>query len=134
MKARTLTRLFFRHWDSWVEDKRQHLFVIPADGGEPRDVTPGDRDAYPTSSTFSLGDDFTFSPDSKSLVYTAPPLRDEAWSTNYDICACRLPAARPRISPRPTPRPTAIHVIRRMANGWPIAPRKCRALKPINGS
>jgi dipeptidyl aminopeptidase/acylaminoacyl peptidase len=85
VKARTFTRLFFRHWDSWVEDKRQHLFVMPADGGEPRDVTPGDRDAYPTSSTFSLGDDFTFSPDSKYLVYTAPPARDEAWNTNYDI-------------------------------------------------
>lgn len=85
VKARTFSRLFFRHWDSWVEDKRQHLFVMPAEGGEPRDVTPGDRDAYPTSSTFSLGDDFTFSPDSKFLVYTAPPLRDEAWNTNYDI-------------------------------------------------
>ncbi len=85
VKARTFTRLFYRHWDSWVEDKRQHLFVMPAAGGEPRDVTPGDRDGYPTSSTFSLGDDFTFSPDNKYLVYTAPPARDEAWSTNYDI-------------------------------------------------
>ncbi|HEY4308824.1 MAG TPA: S9 family peptidase [Pirellulales bacterium] len=85
VKARTFTRLFYRHWDSWVEDKRQHLFIMPAAGGEPRDVTPGDRDAYPTSSTFSLGDDCTFSPDNKFLVYTAPPLRDEAWSTNYDI-------------------------------------------------
>src|SRR5262249_9946100 len=36
-------------------------------------------------STFSVGDDFTFSPDSKYLVYTAPPERNEAWSTNYDI-------------------------------------------------
>ena len=39
----------------------------------------------PSSSTFSNGDDFTFSPDSKYLLYTAPPQRDEAWSTNYDI-------------------------------------------------
>jgi len=91
VKARTFSRLFLRHWDSWVEDKRQHLFVMPADGGEPRDVTPGDRDAYPTSSTFSLGDDFTFSPDSRHLVYTAPPARDESWSTNYDIW--RVPIA-----------------------------------------
>src|SRR5262249_44425353 len=74
-----------------VEDKRQHLFVMPADGGEPRDVTPGDRDANPTSDTFSVGDDFTFSPDSRYLLYTAPPERNEAWSTNYDIC--RVPVA-----------------------------------------
>ncbi len=85
VKAKVLTRLFYRHWDEWVEDKRQHLFVIPAIGGEPRDITPGDRDGYPTSTTFSAGDDFTFSPDGKYLVYTAPPEREEAWSTNYDI-------------------------------------------------
>jgi dipeptidyl aminopeptidase/acylaminoacyl peptidase len=85
VKARVFTKLFFRHWDQWVEDKRQHLFVMPAAGGEPKDVTPGDRDGYPTSDTFSIGDDFTFSPDNHYLVYTAPPAKDEAWSTNYDI-------------------------------------------------
>jgi dipeptidyl aminopeptidase/acylaminoacyl peptidase len=89
VKAKVFTRLFYRHWDEYVEDKRQHLFVMPfANGqaGEPRDVTPGDRDAYPTSATFAVGDDFTFSPDSKYLVFTAVPERDEAWSTNYDVC------------------------------------------------
>ncbi len=89
VKAKVFTKLFYRHWDSYVEDKRQHLFIMPwneGKGGEPRDVTPGDRDAYPTSSTFSVGDDFTFSPDSKYLLYTATPERDEAWSTNFEIC------------------------------------------------
>src|SRR5262249_17807900 len=89
VKARTFTRLFYRHWDDWVEDKRQHLFVMAysdGKGGEPKDVTPGDRDAFPTSDTFSVGDNFTFSPDSKYLVFTAVPEKDEAWSTNYDIC------------------------------------------------
>ncbi len=90
VKAKVFTRLFYRHWDSWVEDKRQHLFVIAAPTSstpipEPKDVTPGDRDAYPTSTTFSSSVDFTFSPDSKYLVFTAPPERDEAWSTAYDI-------------------------------------------------
>ncbi|MBY0526583.1 MAG: S9 family peptidase [Gemmataceae bacterium] len=91
VKAKVFSRLFFRHWDEYVEDKRKHLFVIPATGGEPKDATPGDRDASPTSDTFSAGDDFTFSPDSASLVFTAVPERDEAWSTNYDIC--RVPIA-----------------------------------------
>jgi dipeptidyl aminopeptidase/acylaminoacyl peptidase len=93
VKAKVFTKLFFRHWDDYVDDKRQHLFVIPAPGAlgagsmaEPKDVTPGDRDAYPTSTTFSVGDDFTFSPDGKYLVFTAVPEREEAWSTNYDIC------------------------------------------------
>ena len=91
VKAKVFTKLFFRHWVEWVEDKRQHLFVMPVAGGEPRDVTPGDRDAYPTSDTFSVGDDFTFSPDSQYLVYTAPPVEHEAWSTNYDLW--RVPVA-----------------------------------------
>jgi dipeptidyl aminopeptidase/acylaminoacyl peptidase len=91
VKAKVFTRLFYRHWDSYVEDRRQHLFVMPAAGGDPRDVTPGDRDANPTSDTFSVGDDFTFSPDSSHLLFTAPPERDEAWSTGYEIC--RVPAA-----------------------------------------
>jgi dipeptidyl aminopeptidase/acylaminoacyl peptidase len=86
VKARVFTKLFFRHWDEWVEDKRKHLFVMPAAGGDPKDVTPGDRDADPTSDTFSASDDFTFSPNSQYLLYTATPARDEAWSTNYDIC------------------------------------------------
>lgn len=85
VKAKVFTRLFFRHWDEWVEDKRKHLFVMPAGGGEPKDVTPGDRDADPTSDTFSIGEDYTFSPDGKYLLFTAPPERDEAWSTNYEI-------------------------------------------------
>ncbi len=64
--ARTFTRLFYRHWDSYVEDRRQHLFVLPVKrteqgietDGDVHDATPGDRDAYPTSSTFSSGEDF----------------------------------------------------------------------------
>jgi dipeptidyl aminopeptidase/acylaminoacyl peptidase len=94
VKAKVHTRLFYRHWDSYVEDKRQHLFVLDVENkaqglqpvGEPKDVTPGDRDAFPTSDTFSSGDNFTFSPNGRYLVFTAVPEKDEAWSTNYDIC------------------------------------------------
>ncbi|HLP25715.1 MAG TPA: S9 family peptidase, partial [Acidobacteriota bacterium] len=81
----------YRHWDSWVEGKRQHVFVVSVkDGaatGAPRNVTPGENDAVPTSDTFSAGDEFTFSPDGKSLAFTAPtlPTREQAWSTNHDI-------------------------------------------------
>lgn len=102
VKAKTFTKLFYRHWDSYVGDKRNHLFVLqlhyqahesPASRAPtwaPRDVTPGDRDAYPTSTTFSVGDDFTFTPDSKHLLFTAVPAKGEAWSTNHDICRVNI--------------------------------------------
>ncbi len=103
VKARVFTRLFYRHWNEYVEDKRKHLFVVSASPGrqpgefpEPRDVTPGNRDAFPTSDTFSSGDDFTFSPDGKFLVFTAVPERNEAWSTNYDICRVSVTNTSPK--------------------------------------
>ena len=86
VKVKVFTRLFYRHWDHYTEQKRHHLFVCDSQGNNPRDVTPGDRDAYPNSSTFSVGDDFTFTPDSKYLVFAAAPAEHEAWSTNYDLC------------------------------------------------
>lgn len=94
VKARVFRRLFYRHWDSYVEDKRQHLFVLDVrenaqgllEASAPRDVTPGDRDAFPTSTTFSASQDFCFSPDSTHLIFTAVPAEHEAWNTNYDLC------------------------------------------------
>jgi len=94
VSVRVFDRLFYRHWDSYVEGKRQHLFVLqlkanslglePA--GSPRDVTPGDRDAVPTSSTFSSSQDYCFSKDGTGLIFTAPPVKNEAWSTDYELC------------------------------------------------
>ncbi len=96
VKVKAFTKLFYRHWDEYVGDKRQHLFVCKADGTDCHDATPGDRDAYPTSTTFSSGDDFTFSPDNKHLVFTAVPEKDEAWSTNYDICRVSITNTSPK--------------------------------------
>lgn len=90
VKAKTFSKLFYRHWDSYVEDKRQHLFVINADGTGCRDVTPGDRDANPTSMTFSMGDDFCFSPDGRYLIVTAVPSKGESWTTDYELCRIDL--------------------------------------------
>lgn len=94
VKAKVFTRLFFRHWDSYVEDKRQHLLAVKLqDGkaGEPKDITPGDIDSFPTSTTFSGEQDYCFTPDGQFIICCCPPLKNEAWSTNYDLW--RVPIA-----------------------------------------
>ena len=85
VKARIFTKLLYRHWNAWVDGKRLHIFVMQLENGETKDITPGDRDAFPTSSTFSAGDDFAFSPDGKEIAYTTTPTENEAWNTNHDI-------------------------------------------------
>ena len=47
--------LFIRHWDTWEDGRRSHIFVLPADGsGQPVDVMAGmdgDSPSVPTSVT-----------------------------------------------------------------------------------
>jgi dipeptidyl aminopeptidase/acylaminoacyl peptidase len=97
-RGEVFARLYYRHWDSYVGGKRRHLFVQSVAEGTPRDLTPGDRDAVPTSSTFSAGVDFAFSPDGKEIAYTATPIppQAEAWSTNHDIYTVPVAGGVPR--------------------------------------
>ena len=95
VKAKIFTKLLYRHWTSYTEHKRSHLFAVSADGnGTARDLTPGDHDVPP----FNLGgqDMYAVSPDSQELAYTSNIDEVEATSTNNEIFLVPMAGGEPK--------------------------------------
>ncbi len=88
-------KLFMRHWDTWADGRRSHVFVMPVSGGDPVDVMKA-MDADAPSKPFGGNDEFTFTPDGKGVVFAARDAgRDEPWSTNFDLFYAPIDAAAP---------------------------------------
>src|SRR3984957_1422945 len=99
VKALIFNVLLYRHWNTYKEGKRTHLFVVcvastcgcggATDGISTSacsialDLTPGDYDAP----VFSLGgqDDYAFSPDGQEICYASNHDKNPAASTNNDL-------------------------------------------------
>ena len=83
-------KTFIRHWDTWADGRRNQLFVssFGSDGklaGEPARITRGVDGDVP-SKPFGDIDEFTWSPDGSSIVYSARIAgKSEPWSTNFDL-------------------------------------------------
>ena len=84
VKAKLYTRLPFRHWDTWEDGKRSHLFVWPAGGGTPIDVMKG-ADADSPPKPFGGAEEFAWSPDGRTIAFTAKISANPAWSTDLSI-------------------------------------------------
>ncbi len=79
-------RLFIRHWDTWEDGRRSHVFVLPsAGGGRPVDLMRG-MDADCPSLPFGGPEEYAFTPDGGGIVFTARTAgREEPWSTDFDL-------------------------------------------------
>ena len=89
-------RLFVRHWDTWSDGRNAVLFSAPLDSTGRVRTAPvslsGTLDGDVPSKPFGDREEYRFSPDGKSIVFSVRIAgKTEAWSTNFDLYS--VPAA-----------------------------------------
>jgi dipeptidyl aminopeptidase/acylaminoacyl peptidase len=80
-------QLFIRHWDTWEDGRRSHLFAVPVKGDqtEPLDLMRG-MEADCPSVPFGGTEEYTFTRDGRGVVFSAKTADgSEAWSTDFDL-------------------------------------------------
>jgi len=82
VKTRVITEMPFRRWDTWVDGMRNHIFLIPSEGGAAKDVTPGDVDS--PIWTENGTQEVAFSPDSREICFSRF-VENEALTGNSDL-------------------------------------------------
>ena len=86
-------KLFVRHWDTWADGTRNHLFYQSFAGGAPVALTDGVDGDVP-SKPFGDEGEFTITPDSKTVYYSVRIAGStEPWSTNFDIYSVPIDAS-----------------------------------------
>jgi dipeptidyl aminopeptidase/acylaminoacyl peptidase len=89
---------FVRHWDVWEDGTRSHLFVLALAGDAAREPVELMRGmiADAPSKPFGGTEEYVFTPDGKSVVFTARDAgRQEPWSTNFDLYQVPVDGSRP---------------------------------------
>jgi dipeptidyl aminopeptidase/acylaminoacyl peptidase len=94
--GRVYDRLFVRHWDTWSDGRNSVLYSAPIDTTGRVSAAPvslsGPIDGDVPSKPFGDREEYRFSPDGKTVVFSARVAgKTEAWSTNFDLFT--VPAA-----------------------------------------
>ena len=94
-------RLFVRHWDTWSDGRNAVLYSAPLDSSGRVSAAPvslsGTLDGDVPSKPFGDRDEYRFSPDGKSIVFSVRVAgKTEAWSTNFDVYQVAAAGGTPR--------------------------------------
>jgi dipeptidyl aminopeptidase/acylaminoacyl peptidase len=84
VKAKIFDSLFIRHWDTWNDGRRNHLFVMDLHDQKPKDLMRGMDQDSPTK-PWGGSDEVSWSPDSSTIAFASKPSKGEAWHTNTEI-------------------------------------------------
>ncbi|HEY4292522.1 S9 family peptidase [Luteibacter sp.] len=79
-------KLFVRHWDTWADGRRSQLYIADATAPSQPVLLSRDIDGDVPSKPFGGDDEFSFSPDGKTVYFDVRVAgKTEPWSTNFDI-------------------------------------------------
>jgi dipeptidyl aminopeptidase/acylaminoacyl peptidase len=95
--GRIYENIFVRHWDTWKDGRRSHLFIMPASGGKAIDVMRS-MDADTPSKPFGGPEEITFTPDGLGIIFTARDVgHSEPWSTDFDLYIAPVDGSQPPV-------------------------------------
>ncbi|MBL8913193.1 MAG: S9 family peptidase [Archangium sp.] len=104
--AQVYDSLMFRHWDTWKDGRRAHIFAYAIRSGAVTSLQKKQNADCPTK-PFGGNEDFVIAPDGKSVVYVARDVgREEAWSTDMDLFSVGIDAKMAQIKLTMTNRAT----------------------------